>query len=257
MWYSIDFNEERALQLLSRLKAKFATEMMEAKDKVNSGMEVKAENIPSFQLFSNLMEDYTSEKLDYNLLTFDSYNTGHMTLFLGALNKKQTYSLVRKSEAAGSIMAIKFYLDFIALLKVETSLTQVSGSPMNFGSMALSLQGYSATLYNPTIFPRQFNRCSGFNCENIVFDKGTNGQVTDALLTKSSKVTILPNGNEKLSAEEFLSSYFSQNGISADNSKIRTIIDIGAYFKRFTNEQVARSILEFFSDKNQTIQGVL
>lgn len=150
---------------------------------------------------------------------------------------------VKKSLKNRSPESIKLLLDYVIqneISKVELYENQVCSNGQNVASMAESFVAYGASMENPNAAP----------LGSIPLpEKGTNGQTIDLLIRQKTEVVAVDDDDVK--------SLFTMMKGHPRSKDISAIIDVGAYFRGFFNEEVAKMICEYLNETGSERQGVL
>ena len=154
---------------------------------------------------------------------------------------------------------IDFFMRKFVLPQVQIYLEQITNNPQNMVSIFQSLQGYSGTVENKYIFPHYIG-------DNFIPDEGANGSVMYTILQKCNLIHRV--SSEPQSVYDILSkAALDMSGGETASRKglmenLRAIIDIGAYFKKWSNAIVADGILTYYATQynaegRDNILGVL
>lgn len=123
---------------------------------------------------------------------------------------------------------ISYVLNHYILPKIKTHSETLNMNAVQHASLYKNIQAVSGTTANWRTFHQRFQFDEAHNL-------GTDGQTIDRILTKKAAVNVA----EGQSADEILSGYFSK---SEEPDKVHALIDIGALFTDYTNEQVVNAI---------------
>ena len=118
---------------------------------------------------------------------------------------------------------------------------QITNNALSMAESAFQhVQGYTGTIPNPFIFPEELRA-------NLKVDEGANGKILYTLLAHNDTVVQL--GDESASVSEAVKSVWMHLRVLwKDKGKLHAIIDIGAHFKKYTNEEVAKELLKSLKD---------
>uniref|UniRef100_A0A0G4G7G0 Uncharacterized protein n=1 Tax=Chromera velia CCMP2878 TaxID=1169474 RepID=A0A0G4G7G0_9ALVE len=139
---------------------------------------------------------------------------------------------------------------------VETASRQIIANPQNLGSMFQTVQGYSGTLENTFIFPYEIVKAlDNFNSgvsevetkdlpsnEGVFLDRGANGKVLFRIVGSNPQISDVTDSDPSapVSPADALNKVSTEGG---RGGKYRALIDIGAMFKAYSNEETALEIL--------------
>lgn len=175
-------------------------------------------------------------------------------LFSVDVDSQSVIKSIQEQLRNGSQESVRFILDFLrdqVFPEHEIFVEQITNNQQNAAGAVKSFQGYSGTLENPYIFHHSIVG----NKENIIPDVGSNGRVIDVLLGRNQKVHTL--SSEKITACQLMHRLLDGKS-SKERNRFHALIDMGVFFKGYSNDTVASSLLEYFSSvKDSPIEGIL
>lgn len=119
-----------------------------------------------------------------------------------------------------------------------------SSTPQDFCARLERLYGMTGTPWNTDGFPKKI---SG---ENVHWDEGSRGKIVHTMLNRAQETLVHSGNPDKIT--ETLSSLFDKKEEPFD-----AIFDSGALFKNFSNEEVAKALLEVSQDKGSNKKHVI
>lgn len=165
-----------------------------------------------------------------------------LDLFSIDLDNPEDIQKVAQSLFSRKPETIELLLQFVInneIMEVGLFDNQVSSNGQNVASIGQSLVAYSGSMENPNMAPVG---------SVAIPDVGTNGQTIDLLIRRRTEVNLV---------DDNVKSIFNMLLTSPDKDKIHAIIDVGAYFRGMSNEDVAKMICQTLRQSGSKIKGVL
>ncbi len=152
------------------------------------------------------------------------------------------------------VKLVMIWISDSVLPKIKFYSEQISIAALDIEYMVKAIQGYSGTIKSKVILPRAFSKAG-----NIKLDETIESTISQRLRSSGTRLVIV---EDRLSLSQLLTS----NKVISDliehekNSgrPFNAVIDVGAYFKDYDNEQIVTGLLEhepqviyYSSDANQ------
>lgn len=190
---------------------------------------VEADAELSMGLANTLVEDF-SRTCGVRLLHLNPSSAHDVQEFQVAINQCEPF-------ANSSNTPLDAFLELLVMPQVKEYETRICSNSQNLVSSFRSVQGFSGT--------------PAWNCETYSeslttqLDTGTDGQTIDHMLAIESSVRTVENNLDPSTLLETMLNHGSYNAI----------IDVGAFFKGVTNEEVATILTRLFNESSHPISA--
>jgi hypothetical protein len=159
-------------------------------------------------------------------------------------NVNVMHSALSKRSPAAIRLLFSYALDEI-FSKMKFSVDQITSNALNMASLFGSVQGYSGTIDNVNILPREVV-CGAF--ENHMVNEKNNGGIALKLITdskshSSNHVLQLSDDILKEPAQKILRHMIKNSLNEKEITELSAVIDVGAFFKNFKNREISIGIL--------------
>lgn len=132
----------------------------------------------------------------------------------------------------------------IILKEIKVSPLYLKQNSIFLSHMFKSIQGFSGTIISPDWFPSKMK----FEEELAI---GQSGEIRDNLIKKDPKIFRIPELSDETGIQQQI------EFLIKSNPKNTAIIDMGAFFKDYSNLKIAKDIAECLKKENSKLQYVL